>query len=157
VLQGVHAETIAFANFQRTRGCLLDGSRPLIAAAEEVVLSGTPPRRFRLRARDLRETGKAATWQLELHDATRQFAPLMRFEISFTPDADNTRVRLRGSTVRDLSPVSPPKEEMTRRLANEYARSLVEHIAHAIELRNGEVEVDGTRNSRATSVGKRRG
>lgn len=156
MLQGVHAETIAFATYQQARLCLLDGSRPLIGAASEVVLRGTPSRRFRLRTRDLRETGKTLSCQIEFHDATRHFAPLIRVEVSFTPDGDNTRVRLRGSSVRDLSPASPRQDEASRRLANEYARGLLDQVAHAIEVRAAEVQIDGQSRGSVKSAREKR-
>lgn len=142
MLQGVHAETIAFAPYHHARSSLLDGGRPLVGNSSEVLLGGRPPRRFQLRARDMRESGKALSCQLELGDADRRFATVLRVELSLTPDGDNTRVRLRGSTARDLSPASSMQNETSRRLANEYARALLEQIAHAIEIRVAEFHVD---------------
>lgn len=133
MLQGVHAETIAFATYPQARGSLVNGSRPLIAASRDVLLRGKPPRRFRLQSRNVRETGKAVSCDLDFFGMERPFAPVMRVEVSFTPDGENTRVRLRGSTARNLSPTSPEQDEASRRLANEYARALLEEIAHAIE------------------------
>ncbi len=140
MLQGVHAETIVFTSYQQARGVLLDGGWLLIGTANEfggrdVKLKGTRPRRFRVRARDLRESGKSISCQVELHDGERLFAPLMRVALSFAPDGSNTRVRLRGSTVRDLSPASAMQEATTRGLANEYARALLDQIAKAVEAR----------------------
>ena len=142
MLQGVHAETIAFATYPQARGSLVYGSRPVIATLSDVLLSGKPPRRFRLQARDIRESGKAVSCHLELSALERPFAPAMRVEVSFSPDGDKTRVRLRGSTARDLSPASPGQDETSRRLANEYARALLEQIAHAVEARAAEARVD---------------
>lgn len=141
MLQGVHAETIAFTTYQQTRSGLLDGSRPLIGTATEIQLRGTPARRFRMRARDMRESGKTVSCQLELHDSDRFSTPLIRAELTFAGDAGNTRLRLRGSTARNLSPAAPRQAEMSRSLANEYARALLEHLAHAVEVRAAEGQV----------------
>ncbi len=142
MLQGVHAETIVFTSYQQARSLRLDGGWPLIGTASEfggrdVKLLGTKPRRFRIRTTDLRESGKAISCQLDLHDGERLFAPLMRVELSFVQDGPNTRVRLRGATVRDLTPASPMQSEMSRALANEYARALLGLIAKAMEARSG--------------------
>lgn len=144
MLQGVHAETIAFSTYQQARSCLLDGSRPLIGNPSDVLLLGQPPRRVHLRFRDTRENSKALSCQLELRDAERHRGPLLQVEVSFTPDGDKTRVKLRGSTARDLSPASPRQDETSRRLANEYSRALLDQIAHAIEVRAAEVHLDSS-------------
>lgn len=134
MLQGVHAETIVFTVYQQARGSVLDPNRPLLGTAREVRLDETP-RRFRMRTREVRESGKALTCQLELHDRGRPLATLMRLGITFAPDGRNTRVKLRGSTVRDLTPASPNQDDRSRRLANTYARALLEDIARELEAR----------------------
>ena len=100
--------------------------------------------------RDLRESGKTISSQVELHDALRGFAPLMRVELSFAGDGINTRLRLRGSTARDLSPASPTQDAMSRGLANEYARALVDQIAKAVEAQTAK----GDRASQPRAAGR---
>ena len=134
MLQGVHAETIVFTVYQQARSSVLDPQQPLLATAREVRLDETP-RRFRMRTREVRQSGKALTCQIELHDTGRPLATLMRLEITFAPDGGNTRVTLRGSTVRDLTPASPSQDDTSRRLANTYARALLEDIARELEAR----------------------
>lgn len=142
MLQGVHAETIVFTSYQQARSLRLDAGWPLVGTASEfggrdVKLLGAKPRRFRIRVTGLRESGKAISCQLDLHDGDRVFAPLMRVELSFVPDGPNTRVRLTGATARDLTPASAMQGEMSRALANEYARALLGLIAKAMEARSG--------------------
>lgn len=141
MLQGVHGETIVFTSYQQARSFLIAGSTPLIGTASEfggraVVLRGTPPRRFRMRVTDTRESAKTVSCQVELHDAEQQRAPRMRVELSFVPDGTNTRVRLTGSAARNLSPASAVQDATSRRLANQYARDLLDQIAKAMETRS---------------------
>ncbi len=141
MLQGVHGETIVFTNYQRARSHLLAERGPAIGTVSEfggrdVKLQGTKPRRVRVRVTDLRERGKTILCQLDLHDAERLLAPLMRVELSFVADGANTRITLRGAAVRDLTPASSLQAATSRGLANEYARGLLDQIAKAIEKRS---------------------
>lgn len=140
MLQGVHAETIAFTSYADARGLLLERGWSWIGLPSEfggrdVKLDGAPARRFRMRLIDQRESGKTISCQLELHDATRLHAPLMKLELGFAPDGSNTRIRLRGSTKRDLAPVPPTTGADPRGRANGYARALIDQIAKAMEAR----------------------
>ena len=137
MLQGVHAETIVFTGYQQARSSVLDPSRPVLGTAREVRLDETR-RRFRMRTREVRESAKALTCQIEVHDGGRPLAALMRVEVTLAPDGGNTRVKLRGSTVRDLTPASPTQDEKSRSLANKYARALLEHVAREMEARAAE-------------------
>lgn len=137
MLQGVHAETIVFTGYRQARSSVLDPDRPLLRTPGEVQL-GERARRFRIRAREVRESGKALTCQIDLHDGGRPLTIVMRIELSFAPDGANTRVKLRGSTVRNLTAASPTQDETSRKLANEYARGLLEHLAREIEARAAE-------------------
>ena len=141
MLQGVHAETVLFTSFEQARSVLIKGGWSSIGIAgtfggRDVKLPGTRPRRFRMQVTGLRESGKTISCQVELHDAERLFAPLMRVELSFTGDGTQTRVRLRGSWARDLSPASPTQDAISKGLANEYARALLDQIAKAVEARS---------------------
>lgn len=141
MLQGVHADTIVFTSYPQARSCLVNGPHPLIGTASEfggrdIKLFGTPPRRFRMRVTDLRERGKAISCQFELHHRDQLSGPLMRLDVNFVPDGANTRVRLRGSTVRHLSPASSTDGATSLGLANAYARALIDQIAKAMETRS---------------------
>jgi hypothetical protein len=138
VILGVHAETIVFAPYEQAAGFVQARSLPSLGIASqfggrEIELRGTKPRTFRLRLTGVSARTKTISCQLELHDLARLHAPLMRVELSFTPDGANTRVRLVGSAARDLSPASSTQGAMSRGLANEYARALLDQIAKAIE------------------------
>jgi hypothetical protein len=142
VIPGVHAETIAFTSYEQARSLVLARGWPWIGTAgqlggRDVELQGTRQRRFRVRVTDLRERGKTMSCQLELYDIEHLFAPLMKVELSFVPDIANTRVSLRGSTGGDLTPASSMQAAMSRGLANEYARALLDQIAKAMEERSG--------------------
>lgn len=141
MLQGVHGQTIVFTKYQQARSLLLAEGGPSIGTSSEfggrdVKLQGTKPRRVRMRVTDLRERGKTITCQLDLHDAERSVAPLMRVELSFVPDGANTRISLRGAAVRDLTAASSMQAAASRTLANEYARGLLDQVAKAIEKRS---------------------
>jgi hypothetical protein len=138
LLLGVHADTIAFTTYARARGLLLDRGWTWIGApskygGRDVKLAGSPPRRFHMRLTGQRESGKTISCQLELHDAGRLHAPLMKLELGFAPDGSNTRIRLRGSTARELTPVSSTGGTDPRGPANVYARALADQIAKAME------------------------
>jgi len=140
LLQGVHAETIAFTKYADARGLLLERGWSWIGVPSEfggrdVKLRGASARRFRMRLVDQRESGKTISCSLELHHAERLHAPLMKLELGFAPDGSNTRIRLRGSTNRDLAPAASTTGTDPREPANGYARALVEQIAKAIEAR----------------------
>ena len=141
MIQGVHAETIVFAKYEQANGFVLARSLPSIGIASqfggrEIELRGTRPRPFRVRVTGVSERSKKTiSCQIELHDVARLYAPLMRVELTFTPDGANTRVGLTGSTARDLTPASPAQAAISRGLANEYARCLLDQIAKAIEER----------------------
>ncbi len=142
MIPGVHAETIAFTSYEQASSLVLARGWPWIGTAgqlggRDVELQGPRQRRFRVRVTDLRERGKTMSCQLELHDVERLFAPLMKVELSFVPDIANTRVSLRGSAARELTPASSMQAAMSRGLANEYARALLDQIAKAMEERSG--------------------
>ena len=145
MIQGVHAQTLVFAGYRQVHDRVLARGWPRIGTASQfggrdVALRGSEPRRFHLRVVDRRDRAKTVCCQLELHDAQRTSAPLMRVELTFVPDGANTRVTLSGSAAVDLTPASSMQGFISRRLANEYARSLLEGIAHATEERAVETE-----------------
>ncbi|MGH7867133.1 MAG: hypothetical protein ACREP9_05715 [Candidatus Dormibacteraceae bacterium] len=150
MIQGVHAETIVFARYEQASSFVLARSLPSVGISSqfggrEVELRGSKSRPFRVRVTDVRERSrKTISCQLELHDVAHGYAPLMRVELSFIPDGTNTRVDLKGSAARDLTPGPSAQTASSRGLANEYARALLEQIAKAIEGRS----VEGGRSPR---------
>lgn len=143
MIQGVHAETIVFAQYEKAAQFVLTRNLPSIGIASqfggrEVELRGTRPRMSRVRVTDVRQRARTISCQLEVHDIARLYSPLMRIELSFVPEGGNTRVNLTGATARDLAPASSTQQATSRVLANEYARGLLDQIAMAIEKRPGE-------------------
>lgn len=157
MLQGVHADTIIFADYHHTRSSLLGGGSLLSQSGREIELQGTPPRRFRVRVRGMREVGKAISCELQLHEGKQGSAPLMAVDLTFAPDNANTRVRLRGATARNLSPASPTQDDLSRRLANQYARALLDQIANGIEAPRAGSDRSTEHRETANSVHHKRG
>ena len=104
-----------------------------------------------MRVTDVRQRSKSTSCRLELHEVERLFVPLIKVELSFVPDAMNTSVSLTGSTVRDLAPASSMQAAVSRRLANEYARALLDQIAN--EMERGSAERTPASQSRAAAGG----
>ena len=143
MIQGVHAETIVFSSYEQARGYVLARNLHSVGIASqfggrEVELRGTRPRLFRARVAGVNERAKTISCQLELHDLARLYAPLMRVELSFVADGANTRISLRGSAARDLTPAASMQAPVARGLANEYARAFLDKIAEAIEKRSAD-------------------
>ena len=138
MIQGVHAETIIFSKYEQARDFVLTRNLPSIGIASqfggrEIELRGSEPRPFRVRVADVHERAKTISCQIELHDVARLYAPLIRAEVSFVPDGPNTRANLRGSAARNFTPAASKHAAIALRLANEYARALLEQLAKAIE------------------------
>ena len=138
MIQGVHAQTIVFTTYEHASSLVLAPGWPWIGTADqfggrEVAFRGTRPRRFRLRVSDARQRSKFISCRLELHDMERLFGPLIKVELSLAPEAMTTSITLTGSTVRELAPASSMQAVVSRRLANEYARSLLDQIADEME------------------------
>ena len=66
----------------------------------------------------------------------RLFTPRVQIELTLQPNSSGTRLTVSGLFARDLvgDPNSDP--EVSRHLANEYLRSLVEKVAEEIERLN---------------------
>jgi hypothetical protein len=140
MIQGVHAETIAFSPYDQARGYVMARSLASIGIASqfggrEVELRGTQTRPFRVRVTEVHERSKAISCLLELHDVARIYAPLIRVEITCVPEGSRTRLSLKGSASRGLIPSAYAQATGARGLANEYARALLDQIARAIETR----------------------
>ncbi len=146
MLQGVHAKTIALIDFKHAASLLqvpgwtwlgLDGQ----FAARRLMLSGTPPRECRLRVTRVNLLNQTVTSTVSLESREGvPGTPLIRGEVSLAPAPNrNAATRcvlslLRGLAARNLADSGgPASAEATRRLANEYARSLLEQIAGSLE------------------------
>ncbi len=145
MIQGVHAETVAFLNFEQAARLFRSAAWPWIGqpgqfATRRVWLKGTTPRDCWLRVTAVKVADHRASCsvQLESRDGP-QATPLMRAEITLAPAPTHDGVTrsvltLQGMVVRDLAgPSGITSTDATRRLAKEYARSLLEQIAAAME------------------------
>ncbi len=145
MIQGVHAETIALIDFKHAASLLqlpgwtwlgVDGP----FSTRRVRLTGTPPHDGGLRVRRVTVLNQVATAtvQLESQEGVPGTA-LIRGEVSLAPaPGGNATTRcvlsFRGLAARNLADVGgPASAEATRRLANEYARSLLIEIAGSLE------------------------
>lgn len=145
MIQGVHAETVAFINFKQAASLLqVPGWKWLGAEGQfstrRVPLTGNPPRDCRLRVSrvNVLNQGATSTVQLESHEGVPG-TPLIRGDVSLAPaPSGNATTRcvlsFRGLAARNLADAGgPASTDATRRLANEYARSLLEQIAGSLE------------------------
>ncbi len=145
MIQGVHAKTLALIDFKHAAPLLrlsgwtwlgLDGQ----FSTRRIVLTGTPPRECRLRVTrvNLLKQTVTSTVSLESQEGAPG-TPLIRGEVSLAPAphgdaATRCVLSLRGLAARNLADAGgPASAEATRRLANEYARSLLEQIAGSLE------------------------
>ena len=72
--------------------------------------------------------------QVELCDPDRVGAVLLRAELTFAPNGPSTNVALKGSALLPgLAAASSMQTVLSLRVANEYARALLEQIARDIE------------------------
>lgn len=154
MIQGVHAETVAFLSLEEAAGLFRLAHWPWLGlqgqfSTRRVVLIGTTPRECWLRVTGVRVAGHRAglksaeqrvgcSVQLESRDGPRA-TPLIRAEITLAPaPTHGGKIRsvltLQGMAIRDLAgPSGTTSTDATRRLANEYARSLLQQIAAAME------------------------
>ncbi len=145
MIQGVHAETVAFIDFKQAASLLQVPGWTWLGlqgqfSTRRVRLTGTPPRDCRLRVMRVNLLNQTVTSTVQLE--SREGAPgtpLIRGDVSLAPAHDGktaTRcvLSLRGLAARNLvDSGGPASAEATRRLANEYARSLLEQIAGSLE------------------------
>jgi hypothetical protein len=154
MIQGVHAGMVAFLNFERAAGLFRLAGWPWLGqpgqfATRRVWLKGTTPCDCWLRVTAVTVPEHRAgvrvvdprarcSVQLESHDSPHA-TPLMRAEIALAPAATRGGVirsvlTLQGMATRDLAgPSGTTPTDATRHLANEYARSLLQQIAAAME------------------------
>ena len=145
MIQGVHAKTLALIDFKHAVSLLqvpgwtwlgLDGP----FSTRRVMLTGTPPRECRLRVMRVNLLNQTVTSAVQLESQEgAPGTPLIRGDVSLAPAPNgNAATRcvlsLRGLAARNLADSGgPASAEATRRLANEYARSLLEQIAGSLE------------------------
>ncbi len=148
MIQGVHAETVAFVDYKKAAKLFqLPGwtwlGLPGQFSTRRVRLKGTPPRDCRLRVTRVQvlKQALACTLQLESWEGAPG-TPLIRGDLSLAPAPNgNAATRcvltLHGLAARNLADSGgPASADATRHLANEYARSLLEQVAGSLE-RNG--------------------
>jgi len=145
MIQGVHAETIALVDFRHAASVLQVPGWTWLGVAGQfstrrVRMTGTPPRDGGLRVSRVSVMNQAATCRVQLE--SQEGVPgtaLIRGDVSLAPaPGGNATTRcvlsFRGLVARNLADVGgPASAEATRRLANEYARSLLEQIAANLE------------------------
>jgi hypothetical protein len=156
LIQGVHAETISFSSYAEAREIVLTPGRPWLGEAglqgsREVNLGGVPPRRVRLRVSEAKAHGRSTVCSIELLEVDRLFTPRIRIDLTLQPNGSGTRLTVSGLFARDLAGDPNNDPELSRHLANEYLRSLIEKVADEIEGMKGTPEA--TRHPR---VGPRR-
>jgi hypothetical protein len=155
LIQGVHAETISFSSYADACEIALTPGWPWLGEAglqgsREVNLGGVPPRRVRLRVSEAEAHGHSTVCSIELLEVDRLFTPRIQIELTLQPNSSGTRLTVSGLFARDLvrDPNSDP--EVSRHLANDYLRSLIEKVAEEIEGLKGRSEatkrpIGGTR------------
>ena len=145
MIQGVHAETVAFVDYKRAAKLFqLPGwtwlGLPGQFSTRRVRLDGAPPRDCRLRVSRVQVLKQALACTLQLE--SREGAPgtsLIRGDLNLAAAPDgNAATRcvlsLHGLAARDLADSGGPSSaDAARRLANEYARSLLEQVAGSLE------------------------
>lgn len=138
MIQGVHAETIAFSSYPDASEIALTPGWPWLGEAglqgsREVDLGGVPPRRVRLRVSEAKAHGRSTVCSVELLEVDQLFIPRIQIELTLEPNVSGTRLTVSGLFARDLAGDPNSDSEVSRHLANEYMRSLIEKVAEAIE------------------------
>src|SRR6266581_4673486 len=156
MIQGVHAETIAFSSYADACEIALTPGWPWLGEAglqdsREVNLGGVPPRRVRLRVSEARAHGHSTVCSIELLEVDRLFTPRIQIELTLQPNSSGTRLTVSGLFARDLAGDPNSDPEASRHLANECVRSLIEKVADEIERLKGRSEA-----TRRPRVGTRR-
>ncbi len=153
MIQGVHAETVAFIDFKHAASLLQVPGWTWLGLKDQfstrrVWLKGTRPRDCRLRVTGVKVLNQTATCTVQLE--SREGAPgtpLIRGDLSLAPApygnaASRCLLSLHGLAARNLADSGgPASAEATRRLANEYARSLLDQIAGSLERDGAKVSV----------------
>ena len=111
-----------------------------IEGSREVNLGGVPPRRVRLRVSEAQARGHSTVCSIELLEVDRLFTPRIQIELTLQPNESGTRLTVSGLFARDLAGDPNSDPEVSRHLANEYLRSLIETVAEEIEGQKGRSE-----------------
>ncbi len=152
MIQGVHVETISFSSYADASEIALTPGWPWLGEAglqgsREVNLGGVPPRRVRLRVSEAKAHGRSTVCSIELLEVDQLFIPRIQIELTLEPNVSGTRLTVSGLFARDLAGDPNSDSEVSRHLANEYMRSLIEKVAEAIEGLTG--RSDATRRPKA--------
>ncbi len=142
MIQGVHAETISFSSYADASEIALTPGWPWLGEAglqgsREVNLGGVPPRRVRLRVSDSQARGHSTVCSIELLEVDRLFTPRIQIDLTLQPNSSGTRLMVSGLFARDLAGDPSGDPEVSRHLANECVRSLIEKVAEEIERLTG--------------------
>ncbi len=142
MIQGIHAETITFSSYEDACEIALTPGWPWLGRAglqgsREVDLGGVRPRQFRLRVSEAQAHGHTAACSIELLELDRLFTLRIRIALTLQPNGSGTRLTARSLFVRDLAGDPNGDPEVSRHLANEYVRSLIEQVAEAIDKLKG--------------------
>jgi hypothetical protein len=145
LIQGVHAETISFSSYADASEMALTPGWPWLGEAgiegsREVNLGGVAPRGVRLRVSDAQARGHSTVCSIELLEVDRLFTPRIQIELTLLPNDSGTRLTLSGLFARDLAGDPNSDPGLSRHLANEYLRSLIEKVAEEIERLKGRSE-----------------
>jgi hypothetical protein len=145
LIQGVHAETISFSSYADASEIALTPGWPWLGEAglqgsREVNLGGVPPRRVRLRVSEAKAHGRNTVCLIELLEVDHLFLPRIQIELTLEPNVSGTHLTVSGLFGRDLAGDPNSDSEVSRHLANEYMRSLIEKVAEAIEGLTGRSE-----------------
>lgn len=138
MIQGVHGDTVVFAPFEAVAGLVVVMgwpwfSSPGATGMREFEISGKASQRLNVVVGERHKQKHALDCQLEIRDPMRQNGVVMKLDLRFTPSLANTRVSVTGSARSDLAPFSAGQAALSRRLANEFARVLLDRLASDLE------------------------
>jgi hypothetical protein len=108
-----------------------------LQGSREVNLGGVPPRRVRLRVSEAQARGHSTVCSIELLEVDRLFTPRIQIDLTLQPNRSGTRLMVSGLFARDLAGDPSGDPEVSRHLANECVRSLIEKVAEEIERLTG--------------------
>jgi hypothetical protein len=142
LIQGVHVETISFSSYADACEIARTPGWPWLGEAgpqgsREINLGGVPPRRVRLRVSDAQARGHSTVCSIELLEVDRLFTSRIQIELTLQPNSSGTRLTINGLFARDIAGDPNSHREVSRHLANECVRSLIEKVADEIERLKG--------------------
>jgi hypothetical protein len=104
-----------------------------------------------LRVSEAQVRGHTTICSIELLEVDRLFTPRIQIELTLQPNSTGTRLTVSGLFARDLARDPNSDPEVSRHLANECVRSLIEKVAEEIERLKGRSEA-----TRRPRIGTRR-